>query len=146
MIVALEVPLNVAMANWPLRPTLAVATVLIATGFGALGFAQTALPIIGTVVIWTFGEMIFFPTATAYVAELAPEGQRGEYMGAFSSTFSLALIIGPWIGTALLARFGGPVTWVATFFCGLVAASLLFLKRPEAAAAATMSPEASDVR
>jgi MFS family permease len=138
MIVVLEVPLNVAMAHWSLRPTLAIATLLVAAGFGALAFAHTSIPILGTVVIWTFGEMIFFPTSTAYVAELAPEGSRGEYMGAFSSTFSLAMIIGPWIGTALLARYGGGVTWASAFVCGVLAASLIYLRRPHGEVAMSM--------
>ncbi len=82
LIVALEVALNTAMAHWPARPTMAVGTVLVAIGFGALGATHAALPIALTVVVWTFGEMIFFPTATAYVAEVAPAGRTGEYMGA----------------------------------------------------------------
>jgi MFS family permease len=124
IIVALEVPLNTAMAHWPARPAMALATVLVAVGFGALGVARAPWAIALTVVVWTFGEMIFFPTATAHVAELAPAGRTGEYMGAFASTFSLALIVGPWLGVALLDRFGAPVTWSVMFVCGLAAAAL----------------------
>ena len=75
------------------------------------------------------GSPTFFPTAAAYVAELAPEGRRGEYMGAFSSTFSLALIVGPWAGVALLDRFSGPVVWIASLACGLIAAAIVGLGR-----------------
>ena len=124
IIVALEVPLNVAMARWPARPALTFATVLIAVGFGALSVARSVGAIGLTVVIWTFGEMIYFPTATAQVAHLAPEGRTGEYMGAFASTFSLALIIGPWVGATLLDRIGGPLTWLVMLACGLLAAAL----------------------
>ena len=124
LIVALEVPLNTSMARWPARPTMALAAVLIAVGFGALGVAHAPLSIASTVVVWTFGEMIFFPTATAYVAELAPAGRTGEYMGAFAGTFSLALIVGPWLGVALLDRVGAPLTWTAMLVCGLAAAAL----------------------
>jgi predicted MFS family arabinose efflux permease len=129
IIVAIEVPLNIAMAHWNLRRTLALAIVLVAIGFGALGAAQTPLAIAGTVVIWTFGEMIFFPTSTAYVSELAPPGRTGEYMGGFASTFSLALIVGPWMGAALLDRAGGTVTWTIMFGCGMVAATLALVAR-----------------
>jgi predicted MFS family arabinose efflux permease len=129
IIVAIEVPLNIAMSHWRTRGTIVLATVLAAAGFGGLAIAHTALPIAIMVVIWTFGEMIFFPTGTAYVAELAPAGRTGEYMGAFSSTFSLALVVGPWAGAALLDRFGGAVTWSATFACGLCAAALFGLSK-----------------
>jgi MFS family permease len=136
IIVAIEVPLNIAMANRPYRSTIALAVVLIAIGFGAMGLAHGAGAIGLTVIIWTFGEMIMFPTATAYVAQLAPEGRTGEYMGAFTSTFSLALIVGPWMGTALLDRFGGPITWLVMLVIGLIGAGLPYLAtspRPQAA-------------
>jgi MFS family permease len=134
LIVAIEVPLNIAMAHWPARGAIVLSTILTAVGFGAMAIAHTALPLAITVVIWTFGEMIFYPTGTAYVAELAPPGRTGEYMGAFSSTFALSLIVGPWAGVALLDRFGGPVTWTLMLICGLCAAALFGLpsaRRPE---------------
>jgi MFS family permease len=124
IIVAIEVPLNTATEHWRPRPATAFATVLIAVGFGALALARSHLAIALTVIVWTFGEMIFFPTAMAYVAELAPPGRMGEYMGAFSSTFSLALLVGPWFGVAMLDRFGAPVTWGTMFVLGLAAAAL----------------------
>jgi predicted MFS family arabinose efflux permease len=142
IIVAIEVPLNVSMAHWPARPALALATVLIAIGFGALGVAQAPLAIAFTVVLWTFGEMIFFPTATAYVAQLAPTGRTGEYMGAFASTFSLALIVGPWLGATMLDHFGAPATWGTMLVIGLFAASLTGLAHGPKVVAAVPSEDA----
>jgi predicted MFS family arabinose efflux permease len=129
LIVAVEVPLNIAMSHWPTRAAIVLSTALIAVGFGGLAIATTTLPIAITVVIWTFGEMIFFPTGTAYVAELAPPGRMGEYMGAFASTFSLSLIVGPWAGAALLDKVGGPITWTVMLVCGLSAAALMGFSR-----------------
>ena len=125
LIVAFEVPLNIAMAHWRTRMSIGLAIALIAVGFGALAGATTTIPIAITVILWTFGEMIFFPTSVAYVAELAPAGKTGEYMGMFSSAMSLALIVGPWLGTFLLDRIGAPTTWGAMFLCGLLAISVL---------------------
>jgi predicted MFS family arabinose efflux permease len=141
LIVAVEVPLNIAMSHWPTRAAIVLSTALIAVGFGGLAIATTTLPIAGTVIIWTFGEMIFFPTGTAYVAELAPPGRTGEYMGTFSSTFSLALIVGPWAGVALLDRFGGPITWSAMLVCGLGAAALIGFSRARGPSMVTAVPE-----
>jgi predicted MFS family arabinose efflux permease len=141
IIVAIEVPLNIAMAHWNMRRTLALAIALVAVGFGALGVAQSSLAIAGTVVIWTFGEMIFFPTSTAYVSELAPPGRTGEYMGAFSGTFSLALIVGPWLGAALLDRVGGPATWALMLACGLAAATLTLFARTRGPSIVAAMPE-----
>jgi MFS family permease len=128
LIVAVEVPLNLAMS---------------AVGFGALGIVHSAMAITATVVIWTFGEMVLFPVSTAYVADLAPAGRTGEYMGAYSSTFSLALIVGPWAGTAALDRFGPVAAWGGVFMCGLVSLGVLALSRPPLASSAGLALESS---
>jgi predicted MFS family arabinose efflux permease len=133
MIVALEVPLNLAMAHWPHRRALILGMLLTGIGFGAMGIAKSVAPLVATVVIWTFGEMITFPVGTAYLADLAPRGRMGEYMGAYSSTFSLSVIIGPWAGTAALDRFGSAATWAGVFVCGLLAAAVTALTHPQAA-------------
>lgn len=72
----------------------------------------------------TFGEMIFFPTSVAYVAELAPQGKTGEYMGMFSAAISLAVIVGPWLGAFMLDRVGAPRTWSTMFALGACATAL----------------------
>jgi predicted MFS family arabinose efflux permease len=122
IIIAVEVPLNTAMAHWPNGKSNALAAVLVALGFGGLALAQTPLPIALTVVLWTFGEMIFYPTSTAHVADLAPRGRIGEYLGAFSATISLSFIVGPWFGVWLLDRFGAQVMWTIMLGIGLAAA------------------------
>ncbi len=133
MIVALEVPLNLAMAHWPHRRALILGMLLTGIGFGAMGAAKAVGPLVATVVIWTFGEMITFPVGTAYLADLAPRGRMGEYMGAYSSTFSLSVIIGPWAGTAALDRFGSTATWAGVLVCGLLAAAVTALTHPHTA-------------
>ncbi len=133
LIVAIEVPLNVAMSRWSARTANALAAFLIATGFGSLALAHAVPAIAATVVIWTFGEMIFFPSATAYVAELAPSGRTGAYMGTMSANFSLALIIGPWMGTTLLDARGPVFTWTTMLVLGLASMAILLLssERPD---------------
>lgn len=129
IIVAIEVPLNLAMSRWSHRHATMLGVLLFAIGFGALGLVHGSVAISATVVTWTFGEMIFFPVSTAYVAELAPPGRSGAYMGAYSCAFSLALIVGPWAGTATLDRFGPGAVWAGVFVCGLVAVGVLALSR-----------------
>ena len=129
LIVALEVPLNLAMTHWPHRRALALGMLLTAIGFGAMGMAHSVLAIGITVVFWTFGEMITFPVGTAYLADIAPSGRIGEYMGAFSSTFSLAMVVGPWAGAAALDRFGPTLMWTGVLVCGLIATAFVALSR-----------------
>jgi MFS family permease len=130
IIIAIEVPLNLAMGRWAPWRACALAAVLIALGYGTLLFARDALPIMLTVVLWTFGEMIFYPTVTASMADIAGAGRTGEYMGALSAAYSLALMLGPWAGTALLDHAGATQTWVIMFAVAIAGALLIAATRP----------------
>lgn len=125
MIVFLEVPLNAATAHWPHKWGLSLGAVLFALGSGLFGFASGPAIIVAGIVVWTFGEMMLFPQASAYVADLAPAHRRGAYMGAYSMSFSIAFAIGPWAGTAVFARFGAGILWSAVFLVGLAAAAIM---------------------
>ena len=52
-------------------------------------------------------------------------------MGFYTMAFSLAFIIGPWMGTMILERFGGIVLWSSMFVLGAFAALLLASVREE---------------
>ena len=46
--------------------------------------------VVATVVVWTFGEMFFFPGMAAYLTDIAPPSHRGEYMGLSQMVMGLA--------------------------------------------------------
>lgn len=125
LIVVLEVPLNTSTADWPHRRTLFTGAVLCGLGFGSLAFAWNFWSAAATVVVWTFGEMFFFPGMAAYLTDIAPARRRGEYMGLSQMVMGLAFLIGPWSGTAVLQHFGGRTVWLATLVLSLTAAALI---------------------
>jgi MFS family permease len=139
MIVFMEVPLNAATAHWPHKWGLSLGALLFAAGSGLFGFAAGPIMIVLGIVVWTFGEMMLFPQASAYIADIAPPHRRGAYMGAYSMAFSIAFAIGPWAGTAVFARFGAAILWSSVFLVGLAAAAIMLQvtsEEPSAAAAA----------
>lgn len=125
MIVFMEVPLNAATSHWPHRRALALGAFLFAIGSGAFAFAEGAAAVVAGIVVWTFGEMLLFPQASAYVAEIAPPERRGAYMGAYSLAFSLAFAVAPWAGTSGFARFGARPLWLAVFAVGALSALMM---------------------
>jgi MFS family permease len=125
LIVLMEVPLNAATSHWAHWRALALGAFLTALGSGMFGFASGAPFVIVAMVVWTFGEMMFFPQAAAFVAEIAPQHRRGQYMGAYALAFGLGFVIAPWAGTASYARFGGKALWIGVFFVGLVSTLIL---------------------
>lgn len=130
IIVVLEIPLNAATAHWSHRRTLALGALLSGAGFGAMAFARDVWSLAVTVVIWTFGEMLFFPASAAYATDIAPEARRGEYSGLYTMVFSVAFGVGPWLGTIVFERAGARVLWGITFLLGVVAAAM-FTRLPE---------------
>lgn len=120
LIIFVEVPLNNAMALWDDRKALALGAILCGIGFGLMALWENIFFIAFTIVIWTFGEMIFFPASTSFTSSISPENRRGEYIGYFQMTFSLALIIGPWFGIKILDLFGSQILWITSFIlCGI---------------------------
>ena len=136
LIVFLEVRLNSATAHWSPARALAVGSALCTVGFGALAFLSTIWGIVATVVVWTFGEMILFPSTAAYVAELAPPSRRGEYMGFYSMTFGIGFTLGPWAGLTTLEAAGARVLWLGCLAMGALSTLLLARIRSEAHATA----------
>jgi MFS family permease len=135
LIVLLEVPLNLAMQRWSHRWTLVLGAVLFALGFGSMAVLHSVPGLLLAAVVWTFGEMIAMPASGAYAADIAPPGRAGEYAGAYASTFSLAILVGPWAGTIALESFGGFALLLGMLVVGLVGAAVLSLLRDPSGAA-----------
>ncbi|MGH9904865.1 MAG: MFS transporter, partial [Pyrinomonadaceae bacterium] len=97
--------------------------------FGALALIDSVPGAALTVVIWTFGEMIFLPASGAYVSDIAPREQAGAYMGLYTMGFSVALAVGPWLGTRLLEDYGPLAVWGGTFGCGCITTVMMWFLR-----------------
>jgi MFS family permease len=129
LIIIAEVPLNNMMNNISYKKSLFIGALLTGIGFGATAFAYTTIPLIITIVIWTFGEMIFFPVSASYASDIAPANKRGEYMGYYQTTFNLAFSAGPWLGTIVYQNYGSATLWIWTFIFGLISAALILSKK-----------------
>jgi MFS family permease len=125
LIVLFEVRLNLATSHWSHGRSLATGGMFLAVGFGAMAFATTAPAVALTVVVWTIGEMILLPSMSNFVADIAPVDRRGEYMGLYSMSWGIAFAIGPWLGTAVLERFGRVTLWSGCFVAAALAATAL---------------------
>ncbi len=103
----------------------AVAMLLVALSGNFWGFLLA-------MIIMTFGELITAPTATAYVANLAPADQRGRYLGLFGLAWYFALSIGP-VGAGFLSdNISIHAPWFAGAIVGVISVlSFLSLRRLE---------------
>jgi MFS family permease len=127
LIIFIEVPLNNAMSNWSDKKSLVLGSILCGLGYGAMLISPELWWIIITIVIWTFGEMIFFPASASYISIVSDESRRGEYMGYFQMTFSFSFMMGPWIGTLLFENYGAGSVWAVSLLLSLIS-GFIFLR------------------
>ena len=112
-----ELPLTTYTRRLPARRVMVVGMLIFGAGFALTGLAHTIPMLAALVVIWTIGEMFYFPMAAAHVANISPPDMRGRYQGAWGISWGLGAVLGPVLGTALFA-IDPQVVWPA---CGGIA-------------------------
>lgn len=126
LIVLIEVPLSAATAGWRHGRALALGAFLAGAGLGLTAFAHNFITALGTVIVWTFGEMILFPAGSHYVTDTTAPDRRGEALGAYTGSFGLSFLLAPLLGTAALERWGANAVWAGAFGLSLLATALLW--------------------
>lgn len=111
MIVLLQLPFTPWLNRFPRRNVLLIGELFMALGFGLTMFAKSAVMILVTIVLWTFGEILQAPYKPSLVAEMAPPELRARYMGLFNISHALSIALGAPLGGLILSRFGPTVLW-----------------------------------
>jgi len=142
VVILMELPLTTLTRRFPARRVIATGCMLTGIGFGATALANSAPALAATVVVWTLGEIVSAPVASAYVADISPPHMRGRYAGAFGMAFSLALIVGPAAGTALYGA-SPDLLWGSCIALGAVAAAIMLSPAARPAYAMTASRSTS---
>jgi len=142
VVILMELPLTTLTRRFPARRVIATGCMLTGIGFGATALATSAPALAATVVVWTLGEIVSAPVASAYVADISPPHLRGRYAGAFGMAFSLALIVGPAAGTALYAA-SPDLLWGSCIGLGALAAAIMLSPAARPSYAMTVSRSTS---
>jgi MFS family permease len=123
LIVLVTLQLSRRAEHWPRYVAMAIAALLIGTGFGLTGLAGLAPSLAFyalTVVVWTLGEVIGAAVAPTVVSEMSPPALRGLYQGIWGSSWGLAFFVGPLVGGFVFGHFGPGVLWAGAFVLGLI--------------------------
>jgi len=80
-----------------------------------------------SMVIITIGELIFAPTSSTYVANVAPADMRGRYMSIFNLVQRFAAGTGPVLGGWLSDSIHPRATWIGGLVAGITSAIGLML-------------------
>lgn len=126
MIILFELPLTSFTHRRRPRRVMAVGYVVLGCGLAMNAFSNSLAILVVSMVIFTFGEMISLPVASAYIARIAPDEMRGRYMGVQGIAWTGATAVGPVLGLKLYT-VNPALVWLSCGALGILAAALLIL-------------------
>jgi MFS family permease len=108
-------------------PVLGVGMLIYALGAGSVALMSSFWGFWLSMVILTFGELTLVPTASKYVADLAPAGLRGRYMSIHWLGWGLARTLSPILGGFLNDNVAPQAIWIGGLLIGLLSTLGIFL-------------------
>jgi MFS family permease len=120
MVVFLQIFVTRITKRYRPLPVMMVGTLFYTLGVGSVSLGHSFFGFWVSIVIMTIGELILMPTASTYVAELAPPDMRGRYMSIAGLTWSAAAGVGPLVGGFLNDKIAPVATWYGGFLVGMI--------------------------
>lgn len=117
-----QLPISRLFERARLTTALACGAAFYGVGYGAVGHLVDPRALAGAVIVATVGEMLFFPMASAWVAQAAPEATRGRWFGALAAAYGLGSVVTPLAGGWVLVHLGDAALWALSPPIGLLAA------------------------
>ena len=108
-------------------PVMAAGMLIYALGVGSVTLMSSFWGFWLSMVILTFGELTIVPTASKYVADIAPADMRGRYMSVYWFGWGFARTLSPLIGGFLNDNFFPRAIWIGGITFGLISTFGLIL-------------------
>jgi MFS family permease len=124
LIVLFEIPLTAWTRRYSPLKMIGLGNAMIAISVLFIAFNPTMPNYFLGMMVFTFGEMISLPVGMAYVSKLAPDHQRGRFMGMNGISWSTAFMLGPSMGMVLCPIFPSGF-WIACACLGAVAVIIM---------------------
>lgn len=122
------------LSHWveskPLLPWIGWGIALMGLGYGLNGLDDHVAVAALSIVVWTVGEMFYFPLTATYASHRAPPKAVGRYMSAYHVGIGIPFLVAPLLGTEIYDRFGSGWLWAGCAVAGvLLALAFLALDR-----------------
>ena len=124
VVLLLQLPISIVSERFSSTATLLVGILFFAIGLLLFGFSNNYTLYIIAMIIFTIGEIFAFPTMNVMIDEIAPDTQKGTYLGA-AQFKNLGGFLGPIIGGWLLTHY---IDALFVVIAVLVLCSCLFYK------------------
>ncbi|MFG3257047.1 MFS transporter [Streptomyces sp. NPDC048172] len=99
-----------------LAPRTAFASGYLLLALGLAGYAAAGcLPLFAlATVVWSVGDLLVMGRLIATAADLAPPGGTGRYLAVYGTSWGIASVAAPLLGTQLLQHAGTTTLWLTT--------------------------------
>ncbi len=108
-------------------PVVGVGMLIYAIGAGSVALMSSFWGFWLSMVILTFGELTLVPTASKYVADIAPAEHRGRYMSIYWLGWGLSRTLAPIIGGFLNDNIAPRAIWMGGLLIGLTSVCGIFI-------------------
>ena len=129
VVAVLGLPLAHLLDRFAPFRALAASALFLGLGFGLTALADhlLSLPVyVGSIVVWTMGEIVFVPVSATMVALFSPPTRRGLYQGIARTSWGLSACAGPLVGGIILQQWGA-FLWIGCAVLGCLLACSFFL-------------------
>jgi MFS family permease len=110
---------------------LATGYLLLATGLAGYATVNTLPTLLLSTIVWSLGDLLMLGRAYGIVADLAPPGGMSRYMAVYGTSWGIAGIAAPIVGTQILEHAGATALWTGmAATCLVLAAGQLLIVLP----------------
>jgi predicted MFS family arabinose efflux permease len=124
VIVALQLRVTRWTSGVPRGRKLAIAVLLMASPYLALEVSAALGVVVAVLLVVVLGEMLWAPASEALIANMAPPGLRGVYLGTANAASWTGLALAPAAGLQARAEFGDAGMWIVVMAVGMAGAAL----------------------
>ncbi len=121
-VILIGLPLTALFARLSRNRALAVGSLMVGVGLGLYSWLHSFVGYEIGVLIWTCGEIIYYPLSTALIASISPSHLRSIYQGIFGTMTGLSYLIAPALGGAMMQYLGAATLWHTCLVIGLLIA------------------------
>jgi MFS family permease len=105
IVIFFQYPVTRALSKLAKSRALVLGSLLYGFGYLFMGWITGYQWALGAMAVVTAGEIIHTPITLTVIGELAPQGQRGRYMGFFGLSETMGIALAPLLGGILLDAF-----------------------------------------
>jgi predicted MFS family arabinose efflux permease len=118
--------------KYRLHTLIVIGLILMGVSFTMLNLGHSFSLLVFSMLILSISEIFAMPFMATFVVDKSNERNRGSYMGLYTISFSIALIIAPYLGSKVIANLGFDILWWGTGIISLLAATgFYFVTHPD---------------